>query len=360
MNLTAAEIATQLGGTLEGPGETVVSGIGGIDNCKPGDITFFQDPRYEAKLYQTQAAVVILRHDYQPTGPLAASLIRVSEPYLAFKQLLEAMAAELPKRRGIEPGAYIDPSAELGEDLYIGAGAYISPGVRLGRGVWVYPGVYLGDNVRVGEGTILYPNSVVYYNSVIGARCIIHAGAVVGADGFGYLPDAQGRFFKVPQIGNVVLEDDVEIGANTCIDRSTMGTTWIRQGAKIDNLVQVAHNCDIGAHTGMAAQSGVAGSTRVGRHCQIGGQSGLTGHITVADQTGIGAQSGVSKSILQPGQVFFGSPAQPLKDELRQTASLRTLPDLLKKVQELERKLNEIEQFAKPSDLLLTEEESRR
>lgn len=331
MQFSAEQIAAMLGGEIIGDKSRSVSNVAGLENAKEGDLCFLGDEKYLPYLAATQASVVLISKGLVYDGPTAATLIRVENARGAMAQLLQAVAEVLnPKRRGIEQPAYIAEGVAVPEDAYIGAMAYIGKNVRLGKGVQIYPQVYLGDNVVVGDNTVLYPGVKVYYNCQIGANCILHAGVVIGGDGFGFEPDAQGVYHKVPQIGVVVIEDDVEIGANTTVDRAMMGETRIKRNTKLDNLVQIGHNVQIGESTVLCAQVGVAGSTTIGNHCMLTGQVGVAGHIEITDNCVFGGQSGVTKSINQPGQ-YMGTPIMEAGHCRRVYAAMKHLPDMYKK-----------------------------
>jgi UDP-3-O-[3-hydroxymyristoyl] glucosamine N-acyltransferase len=343
MELTAATVSQLVNGQLEGDPSIRVHTITGLDKGTPGALSFFYDPKYEEHLYHTTCAVVIIPDDFSPKQTISATLIRVPNPYQAFNQILTTYAQSrlAPFRR--ELPHFIADSAQVADDVYIGYNVYIAPRAVIRSGVRLYPGVYVGEGVVIGPDTTLYPYVTIYADCVIGARCVIHAHAVIGSDGFGFIEGQESTgqaFVKVPQIGNVIIEDDVEIGASTCVDRSTLGSTRIGQGAKLDNLIQIGHNVEIGSGTGIAAQSGIAGGVKVGPRCKIGGQVGIVGHLSLGEGTQVGARSGISKST-HPGEVLRGAPAHPIREQLRMEAALRQLPDLLRRVQELERKLQD-------------------
>lgn len=343
MQFTAEQIAQYLGGHVEGRADAAVSNFAKIEEAAPGTIAFLANPKYEHYLYDTKASIVIVGNDLALERPVETTLIRVANPYSAFAQLMSLVSeALMPKLKGIEEGAYIAEGVDVPQDCYVGAFAYIAKGARIGRGVKIYPQVYIGEGVTVGDGSVLYPGVKIYYGCRIGARCILHAGAVVGADGFGFAPDADGVYHKIPQLGIVEIDDDVEIGANTTVDRSTMGRTHISRGVKLDNLIMVAHNVEIGHDTVMASQSGIAGSTKVGAHCMVGGQVGFAGHITVGDNVQIGAQSGIPKSVPSDSR-YMGSPAMPMGEYARMVAAQKQLAKLLARVDKLEKALAEKE-----------------
>lgn len=334
MSLTAAEIAKITGGSVDGNPDRTILKPSKLEEADGQSLCFFANPKYEAQLYATKAAVVIVPADFQPSTAVDFTLIRHANPYFAFCIILDGFFNPNIHKTGIEPGSYISPDASLGQDVYVGATAYIDDKAQIGDTTRIYPQVFVGRGASIGRNCTLYPGVKVYPGCVIGDNCIIHAGTVIGSDGFGFAPIA-GTYAKIPQIGNVVIEDDVEIGSNCSIDRATMGSTVIRKGTKLDNLIQVAHNAEIGAHTVIAAQTGVSGSTRIGDNCQIGGQVGFVGHISIANRTGIGAQAGVTKSIEEEGTNWIGSPASPLKDQFRSWAAFKNLPDLAREIKEL-------------------------
>lgn len=343
MQFTAAQIAGLIQARIEGDAEVVISDIAKIEEGRAGALSFLANPKYEQYLYTTAASVVIVNESLVLSASVKATLLRVPDAYAAFAKLLEiyneAMAAG-SRKSGIEQPSFISPAAKLGSDVYIGAFAYIGEKASIGEGVRIYPGAYIGDGVIIEKDAVIHPGVRIYHGCRIGERVIIHAGTVVGADGFGFAPQADGSFKKVPQMGNVVIESDVEIGANTTIDRATMGSTIIRKGVKLDNLIQIAHNVEIGEHTVVAAQTGISGSTRIGRNCMIGGQVGIVGHINIADNTRINAQSGLSKSVTESGTAVTGSPAFDYRSALKSQAVFKNLPELLQRIQQLEGKIN--------------------
>jgi UDP-3-O-[3-hydroxymyristoyl] glucosamine N-acyltransferase len=342
MKFTAAQIAALINARVEGNPEVTISDIAKIEEGREGALSFVANPKYEHYLYDTLASIVIVNESLQLEKPVTATLLRVADAYAAFALLLdkynEFISAGTAKK-GIEQPSFISESAVVGADVYIGAFAYIGNGARIGARVKVFPGAYIGDRVVIGNDTVVNAGVKIYHNCVLGQRVIIHAGTIVGADGFGFAPQADGTYKKVPQLGNVVIEDDVEIGANTTIDRATMGATLIKKGVKLDNLIQIAHNVEIGENTVIAAQTGISGSTKIGKQCMIGGQVGIVGHIQIADNTRINAQSGLSKSITQPGTAVTGSPAFDYKSSLKSQAIFRNLPDWIQRIQQLEDRL---------------------
>jgi UDP-3-O-[3-hydroxymyristoyl] glucosamine N-acyltransferase len=346
MQFTAAQIAGLINATIEGNPDAAINDITKIEEGREGTLSFMANPKYEHYLYETKASIIIVNNTLQLEKPVAATLLRVPDAYAAFATLLEKyneFVSGTDQKKGIQQPSYISESAKLGDDVFVGAFAYIGNNARIGDKVKIYPGAYIGDNVSIDNDSIINSGVKVYHNCVIGKRVIIHSGTVVGADGFGFAPQADGSYKKVPQLGNVILEDDVEIGANTTIDRATIGATHIRKGVKLDNLIQVAHNVEIGEGTVIAAQTGISGSTKIGKRCMIGGQVGIVGHIHIADGTRINAQSGVSKSVTQPNTAITGSPAYEYKSSLKSQAIFRNLPELMQRLQQLEDKLKDIQ-----------------
>ncbi|GAB4094149.1 UDP-3-O-(3-hydroxymyristoyl)glucosamine N-acyltransferase [Flaviaesturariibacter terrae] len=338
MQFTAAQISVLLNGKIEGNADATVSSFGKIEEASEGQLTFLANPKYEDFLYSTGASIAIINETYELRQPVGPTLIRVPDAYSAFAQLLskyQEMATQ--QMKGIQQPSFIAESAKLGQDVFVGAFSYIGEHVKVGSGTKIFPGSFIGDNVTIGDGCLLHPGVKIYHDCVLGNGVTIHAGTVVGGDGFGFAPQADGSFKKVPQIGNVLIEDNVEVGANTTIDRATMGSTIIRAGAKLDNLIQIAHNVEIGNSTVIAAQAGVSGSTKIGANVMIGGQAGLVGHIQIADGSRINAQSGVSKSLKEPFSSVTGSPAGDYTSALRSQAVFRNLPELEKRIYELEK-----------------------
>ena len=338
MEFSAQQIAMLLGGKIAGDANRKVSDVGPIESAHEGQLSFLCDAKYLPLLSKTGASVVLMTDSIAFEGETNATLIRVENARAAMGQLLALVAKAMnPAKQGIEQPCFVSEGVTIPEDAYIGAFAYIGKNVQLGKGVQIYPHTYIGDNVKIGDNTIIYSGVKVYYNCVIGKDCILHAGVVIGSDGFGFEPDANGVNQKLPQIGNVIIEDDVEIGANTTVDRAMMGSTIIRRNAKLDNLVQVAHNVEIGESTFMCAQVGVAGSTKVGGHCILAGQVGVAGHITIADNCIFGAQSGIANNVKKSG-MYQGSPAIDAMNWRRSSVGFKQLPDLMKKIQELEKR----------------------
>ena len=340
MEFSAQQIAMLLGGKITGDANRKVSDVGPIESAHEGQLSFLCDAKYLPHLPKTGASVVLMTDSITFEGETNATLIRVENARAAMGQLLALVAKAMnPAKQGIEQPCFVSEGVVVPEDAYIGAFAYIGKNVQLGKGVQIYPHTYIGDNVKIGDNTILYSGVKIYYNCVVGKDCILHAGVVVGSDGFGFEPDAKGVNQKLPQIGNVIIEDDVEIGANTTVDRAMMGSTIIRRNAKLDNLVQVAHNVEIGESTFMCAQVGVAGSTKVGGHCILAGQVGVAGHITITDNCIFGAQSGIANNVKKSG-MYQGSPAIDAMNWRRSIVGFKNLPDIMKRLQELEKKGN--------------------
>lgn len=332
-----------VGGRVEGDATARVSSFGKIEEAQPGQLAFLSNPKYETHLYTTGASLIMVNESLVLKAPVTATLIRVKDAYAAFATLLGHYEA-LQKSRltGIEEPSYLHKTATLGEDVYVGVFTSVGAGSKIGKGTRLYPQVFIGDEVQIGEDCVIHPGVKIYHRCVIGNRVIVHAGTIIGSDGFGFAPQADGTFRKIPQMGNVLVEDDVEIGANCTIDRATIGSTLIRSGAKLDNLLQIAHNVEVGDHTVIAAQSGISGSTKLGRNVMIGGQVGIVGHITIADGSKINAQSGVSKSITKPNTAVTGSPAYDFTSALRSQALARKLPEMEKRLIELERLLQQL------------------
>lgn len=337
MEVTANDIAEALGGIVEGNGEITVSGVSEIDKGKPNTLAFLANPKYEPYIYTTLASIVLVNTDFMPTKEVKATLVRVADAYVAMASLLQMYEQSKPKKIGIEQPSYISEGAVLGDDVYVGAFAYIGHNVKIGDRVKLYPNVYIGDNTVIGNDVQLFAGVKIYSHTQIGDRCIVHSGAVLGADGFGFAPQSDGSYEKIPQLGKVILEDDVEIGANTCIDRAMMGATIIKKGVKIDNLVQIAHNCEINEHTVFAAQSGVAGSTKIGRNCVFGGQVGIGGHLQIGNQVKVQAQTGIGGNVSDK-EVLMGTPAINLKEYYKSYAIFKKLPNLMKSIQKLEKR----------------------
>lgn len=339
MEFTARQIAETLDGTIEGNPEAAVNNLSKIEEGLPGTLSFLANPKYTHYIYTTQATIVIVNRDFVAESPVSATLIRVPDAYSAFAKLLEFYNQAKGSKTGISKHAAISDSAQLGDQLYIGDFVSIGDHVKIGNQVKIHPNVSIGDNVKIGDNTVLYAGTKIYSDCIIGANCTLHAGVVIGADGFGFAPQSDKHYEKVPQIGNVVLEDYVEIGANSTIDRATLGSTIIRKGVKLDNMIQIAHNVEIGENTVVAAQTGISGSTKIGKNCMIGGQVGIVGHITIADEVKIAAQSGIGSSITQTGVTLQGSPAFEVGKYRRSYVLFRKLNKLSDKIHALEKHL---------------------
>ncbi|MEJ7672036.1 MAG: UDP-3-O-(3-hydroxymyristoyl)glucosamine N-acyltransferase [Chitinophagaceae bacterium] len=343
MQFTASQIAALINGKIEGDDNTFVSSFGKIENATNGQLAFLANPKYEEHLYTTNASIIIINDVQEIKQSICATLIRVPDAYSAFATILATYKKMITEQlHGIQQPVFISTSAKIGENVYIGAFSYIGENVVIGDNVKIFPQVFLGDNAMIDEGTILYPGVKIYHECKIGKRVTVHANTIIGSDGFGFAPQKDGTFKKVPQIGNVVIEDDVEVGANATIDRATLGSTLIKTGAKLDNLIQIAHNVEVGNHTVIAAQAGISGSTKIGNNVMIGGQAGLVGHIQIADGVKIGAQSGVSKSIKVADSIVVGSPAIEYISSLRGLAIIPNLPDLKKRIMELEQLVQQL------------------
>ncbi len=323
MEFTAKQIAEFIQGRVEGDENATINTFAKIEEGKPGAISFLSNPKYTHYLYDTESSIVLVNEDVELEKPVKATLIRVANAYECVAKLLQLYQSMMPRKTGIDSLAFVSPTAKIGKDTYIG------------------PFAYVGDNVEIGEGCTINPHVTIYHGCKIGNRVTLHAGAVIGADGFGFAPNTD-NYDKIPQIGNVVIEDDVEIGANTCVDRSTMGSTVVHKGVKLDNLVQVAHNCEVGENTVMSAQAGLAGSTKIGAWCMVGGQAGFAGHIHVADKTFVGAQCGVIGDTKGNGEQLIGSPAMDPKVYFKGMAILRRLPDMYKELSALRKEVEEL------------------
>lgn len=340
MKFTVKQLAQLLNGTVEGNEAEEVFTLSKIEEAKKGSISFLSNLKYEHHLYSTGASAVIIGKDFQPKEPVEPALIRVSNPYISFTLLLEEYHKMLSfQKTGTEDPSFIAEGVSAGENGYRGAFSYIGKGCKIGKNVKIYPQAYLGENVEVGDNTIILAGAKIYPDTKIGSNCTIHAGAVVGSDGFGFAPQDDGSYKTIPQLGNVILEDWVSIGANAAIDCATMGSTIIRSGSKIDNLVQIAHNVEVGKNTVIAAQSGVAGSSKIGENCVIAGQVGIIGHLEIANKTTVAAQAGVGKSIKKEGSILIGSPAFERTSYMKSYALFRNLPELNRRIKELEEKI---------------------
>ncbi|HPF02360.1 MAG TPA: UDP-3-O-(3-hydroxymyristoyl)glucosamine N-acyltransferase [Bacteroidales bacterium] len=342
MEFKASAIADFLRGEIEGDPETVVNTIAKIEEGHKGALSFLANPKYEHHIYSTLSSVVLVNRSFVPSAHIEATLIRVDNAYDAFASLLRLVDQARPRKKGIHPSAVIEPTAQIGTDVYIGAYTYIGDNCIIGDNCSVYPHVYIGDNSRIGKNSTINPGVTIYHECIVGEGCTIHAGSVIGSDGFGFAPQSETEFMKIPQLGNVVIEDHVEIGANVAIDRATMGSTIIRKGVKLDNLIQIGHNVEIGENTVMAGQTGIAGSTKVGKNCMLAGQVGIAGHLRISDGTKIGAKAGVAGDVRKENSVLLGLPAIDHKDFLRSSVIFRKLPDLKAQVDNLERDVRKL------------------
>ncbi|MGB5942752.1 MAG: UDP-3-O-(3-hydroxymyristoyl)glucosamine N-acyltransferase [Leeuwenhoekiella sp.] len=334
MKFTAAQIAGILKGTVDGDADAEVSALAKIEEGRHGALTFLANPKYTAHIYTTEATITIVNEDFSPDQPIRTTLIRVPDAYKAFSKLLEYYNSIKLNKSGIEQPSYIADTATYGINVYIGAFAYIGENAIIGDNVKIYPNAYIGDNAKIGDDCIIFAGAKIYSETQMGNNVCIHGGAIIGADGFGFTPDEAGQYAKVPQIGNVVIEDNVDIGAGTTIDRATLGSTIIRKGAKLDNQIQIAHNVEIGAHTAIAAQTGIAGSTKIGKNCLIGGQVGIVGHITIGDRVRIQAQSGIGRNV-KDDEVLQGSPALAYGDYNKSYVHFKNLPGIVNQINHL-------------------------
>ena len=335
MEFTASQIAGILEGEVDGNPGVAVHKLSKIEEGEVGSLTFLANPKYTPYIYRTEASIIIVNRDFIPEQQLNSTLIKVDDAYKAFSKLLAYYNQVKNNKTGVEEPVFVSESAIYGSGIYLGAFAYIGANVVLGDNVKIYPNVYIGDNVRIGDNTIVFAGAKIYSETQIGSDCVIHSGVILGADGFGFTPDEKGEFAKVPQTGNVILEDHVDVGAGTTIDRATLGSTVLRRGVKLDNQIQIAHNVEIGEHTVIAAQTGIAGSTKIGRNCMIGGQVGIVGHIVIGDRVRIQAQSGISRNI-KDDEVLQGSPAMVYGDYNKSYVHFRNLPRLVQRLENLE------------------------
>jgi UDP-3-O-[3-hydroxymyristoyl] glucosamine N-acyltransferase len=338
MEFTARQIAGMLNGEIEGNADVKITKLAKIEEGEPGAISFLANPLYTHYIYSTNASLVIVNKDFKPTAPVSATLVRVDNAQVAFGKLLEMYNQVKLNKKGISKQSCISDSAKVGNDCYVGAFAFIGENARIGNNVKIYPQSYIGDNVEIGDNTIVYANVTLYSETIIGKNCIIHSGTVIGSDGFRFAPE-QGENTKIPQIGNVLVEDDVEIGANCAIDRATLGSTILRKGVKFDNLIHIAHNVEVGENSYLAACNVIAGSTKVGKNCMFSGQVGIVGHLNIADGTKISAQSGISKSINKPNEIYSGSPAFEASKYRKVYVHYRNLDNIVHRLEELEKEL---------------------
>jgi UDP-3-O-[3-hydroxymyristoyl] glucosamine N-acyltransferase len=340
MEFDAATIAGFLKGDIVGDPGVKVNTIARIEEGHPGALSFLANPKYEHFIYTTLSSIVLVNRSFVPSGKIEATLIKVDDAYESFASLLRLVDQSRERKKGVHPTAIIEESATVGSDVYIGPYAYVGANCTIGNGTAIYPHVYIGDNSIVGNNCILNHRVTIYHDCKVGNGCIIHAGSVIGSDGFGFAPQSQAEFKKIPQLGNVILEDNVEIGANVTIDRATMGSTVIRKGVKLDNLIQVGHNVEIGENTVMAALTGISGSTRIGKNCMFGGQVGIAGHIRIADGTKIGAQAGILGDVKAENTAIIGSPAIDIRQFMKSSVIFKRLPELNEKVNRIEKELD--------------------
>ncbi|SMC74062.1 UDP-3-O-(3-hydroxymyristoyl)glucosamine N-acyltransferase [Cellulophaga tyrosinoxydans] len=338
MKFTASQIAGILEGDLEGNPDIAVDKLAKIEEGEHGSLTFLANPKYTPYIYTTKSSITIVNRDFVAEHNLSTTLIKVDDAYESFSKLLSYYDQVKSNKTGIEDPSFIDKTATYGENCYIGAFSYIGENSKLGNNVKIYPNAFVGDNVILGDNVIVFAGGKIHSDSIIGNNCVIHSGAIVGSDGFGFAPNANGEFNKIPQTGNVILEDNVDVGAGTTIDRATLGSTILRKGVKLDNQIQIAHNVEIGEHTVIAAQSGVAGSAKIGKHCMIGGQVGIVGHITIGDNVRIQAQSGIGRNI-KSGEIIQGSPALTYGDYNKSYVHFKNLPKIINRINELEKKI---------------------
>jgi UDP-3-O-[3-hydroxymyristoyl] glucosamine N-acyltransferase len=343
MQFTAEMIAAALNGEVVGNKDATVSTVSSIDGGKPGSLAYLTNPKYEQYIYTTEASIVLVDKSFEPKGEIKATLVKVENVGQCVLNLLEMYNASKPRKRGISKMASINETAEVGNDCYIGDFAVVEQGAKIGDNVQIYPQCYIGDNVTIGEGTKIYPGVKIYEGCKIGKNCIIHAGAVIGADGFGFAPREDGTFAKIPQLGIVIIEDNVEIGANSCVDRAKTDATIVHSGVKLDNLIQLGHNVEVGANTVMSAQVGIAGTTKVGSNCFIAGQVGIADHVTVGNAVKIGSKSGIDKDVAD-GEIRFGYPALPGMQYHRSFAVFKQLPDIAAKLREVEKRVTKLEE----------------
>jgi UDP-3-O-[3-hydroxymyristoyl] glucosamine N-acyltransferase len=339
LKFTAQQIAEILEGDVDGNPDIEVSTLAKIEEGKAGSLTFLANPKYTPYIYSTKASITIVNNDFVAENPLETTLIKVDDAYKAFSKLLEYYNQIKFNKTGIELPSFISESSNLGENLYVGAFSYIGDNVTIGDNVKIFPNTYIGDNVSIGEDTIVFSGAKIYSDCIVGKHCVINSGAIIGADGFGFTPNEKGEYTKVPQIGNVIIEDYVDIGAATTIDRATLGSTVIRQGVKLDNQIQIAHNVEIGKNTVIAAQTGIAGSTKVGENCQIGGQVGIAGHLVIGNGVRVQAQSGIGRNV-KDNEVLQGSPSFSYGDWNKSYVYFKNLPKLAKTINDLEKKVN--------------------
>jgi UDP-3-O-[3-hydroxymyristoyl] glucosamine N-acyltransferase len=346
MKFTVNQVAAMLGGEVRGNGDETIVMLGKIQDAKRGQISFLSNPKYEQYIYTTQATAVIVKKDFVARKELSCILVLVDDPYISFTRLLEEYHKLISfQKTGVEQPSFMAENSTIGKDFYRGAFSYVGSNVRIGDNVKIYPHAFIGDNVVIGNNTIIHSGVKIYADTRIGNNCVIHSGTVIGSDGFGFAPQEDGSYKTIPQLGSVIIEDDVAIGGNTVIDCATLfgDATIIRQGVKLDNLIQIAHNVEVGKNTVIAAQTGIAGSSKIGENCMLAGQVGIAGHLVIANNTGLGAQAGVSKSIKEPGRKMMGSPATEVTDYFKSYAVFKKLPDINQRLRELEAKLQNVQ-----------------
>ncbi len=342
MEFSAKQIAELIDGVIVGDPEVKVNNVSKIEDGKPGTITFLANPKYTNYIYDTNASVVIVNNTFEPERDVKATMIKTEDAYSSVAKLMQMYVDSKPRKTGIEQPSFISETAQLGDFPYIGAFVYIGENVKIGNNVSIYPNSYIGDNVTIGDNCIIYAGVKIYHDCQVGNNCILHAGCVVGSDGFGFAPDENNEYVKIPQLGNVVLEDDCEVGANTALDRATMGSTVLKKGVKLDNFVQIAHNVEIGENTVIAAMSGVAGSSIIGKNCMFGGHAGVIGHLKIADGVKLGAYTGVAGNIKKEGAVLRGAPAFDAHSFARSWINLKKLPDLANEVRDLKQQIKSL------------------
>lgn len=343
MEFTAEQIAEFLSGKVDGDPTIKVNNVAKIEEGAPGMLSFLANPKYIPYIYETESSIVIVNDTFVPEKPVKATLIRVENAYSSFAQLLGLVQQYTQQNKeGVSSLAFVGKNSVYGDQIYLGEFAFVGENVKIGKNVKIYPQAFVGDHCQIGDDSVIYAGVKLYAGTVVGKSCIIHSGAVIGADGFGFAPDENNEYHKIPQIGNVVLEDNIEVGANTTIDRATMGSTYIRRGVKLDNLIQIAHNVELGKNTAIAAQAGVSGSTKVGSNCMFGGQVGIAGHLHIADGIKIAAQSGVGTNLREENQSYMGSPVVTLKDYKRMMIHTRRFEQILNRVEELEKKIAQL------------------
>ncbi len=343
MEFTAQQIADILGGKIQGNPTVKVHSFSKIEEGKTGTLSFLSNPKYSHYIYESQASIILVNNDFRPEGTIKATLIRVNDAYQSLALLLSLVDEAKPKKTGISALAYIAKTAVVADNVYIAPFVFIGENVQIGENVSIHANCSVEDNSKIGQNTLLYAGVTIYHDCIIGQNCILHSGSVIGSDGFGFAPSEDGTYKKIPQMGNVILEDNVEIGANTSVDRATLGNTIIGKGVKLDNLVQIAHNVEVGENTVMASQTGISGSTKLGKHCVFGGQSGVAGHVQIADDTIIGARAGITNTVKTPNQILHGYPAMPASNFRKSAIVYKNLPELQRLVYAMQKRIDELE-----------------